>query len=146
MDIKAALYFKDNQKWRQWLEQNHDKSTEVWLVHYKKRSCKTSISLNDSVEEASCFGWIDGKMKSIDEEKFILRYSPRKANSVWSRINKERAGKLIASGRMATAGLVKIEEARKNGYWDSAYSNKTRDEMPADSRRPQLKTRKLGIT
>jgi uncharacterized protein YdeI (YjbR/CyaY-like superfamily) len=87
---------------------------------------------DDAVAEALCFGWIDGKLKSIDEDRFILRYSPRKAKSVWSKINKEKAEKLIASGRMTADGLAKIEEAKKNGYWDAAYTNRTKYEMPDD--------------
>ena len=132
MNIDKALVFKDSQEWRKWLERNANSAQEVWLVHYKKNSGKLSISHNDAVEDALCFGWIDGKLKSIDEDRFILRYSPRKANSLWSRINKEKAEKLIASGRMTTAGLAKIEEAKKNGYWDAAYTNKTKYEMPLD--------------
>jgi uncharacterized protein YdeI (YjbR/CyaY-like superfamily) len=132
MNIDKALSFKDSQEWRQWLETNANSAQEAWLVHYKKNSGKLSIRYNDAVEEALCFGWIDGKMKSIDEDRFILRYSPRKAKSVWSRINKEKAEKLIASGRMTAAGLARIEEAKKNGYWDAAYTNKTKYEMPAD--------------
>jgi uncharacterized protein YdeI (YjbR/CyaY-like superfamily) len=101
-------------------------------VIYKKHSGKSGITYDEALEEALCFGWIDGKMQSIDGEKFILRFSPRKANSVWSKINKERAEKLIKSGRMTEAGLAKIEEARKNGLWETAYTNKKRDEMPPD--------------
>ncbi len=132
MHIDEALYFKNCQEWRTWLDENGDSAQEVWLVHYKKHSHTISISHNDAVEEALCFGWIDGKLKSIDEERFILRYSPRKANSVWSKINKDKAEQLVAQGRMTKAGLAKIEEAKRNGSWDAAYTNKKRDEIPAD--------------
>ena len=71
-------------------------------------------------------------MKSLDDEKYIIRYSPRKAKSVWSKLNKEKAEKLIASGKMTDAGLAKIEAAKKNGYWDSAYTNREIDELPLD--------------
>ncbi|MFH1032369.1 MAG: YdeI/OmpD-associated family protein [Chloroflexota bacterium] len=132
MNVEKALYFKDSQEWRKWLEENSGRSQEVWLVHYKKNSGKTSVSLSDAVDEALCFGWIVGKLKSIDEEKYILRYSPRKPNSVWSNINKVKAENLIASGRMTPAGLARIEEAKQNSLWDGAYTNKKRDEIPAD--------------
>jgi uncharacterized protein YdeI (YjbR/CyaY-like superfamily) len=132
MNKENALYFKNRQEWRWWLEDNHDSVQEVWLLHYKKHSNMTSVSLNEAVEEAICFGWIDGILNSIDKECFILRYSPRKANSVWSKINKDRAEKLISSGRMTSTGLAAIEEAKKNGYWDAAYTNRTRDEVPSD--------------
>ncbi len=132
MDIANALLFKSRQEWRKWLEANASSAQEVWLVHYKKNSGKLSIGHNDAVEEALCFGWIDGKLKSIDKDRFILRYSPRKAKSVWSMINREKAEKLIATGRMTTAGLARIEEAKRNGYWDAAYTNRTKYEMPVD--------------
>ena len=142
MNIDKALYFKNSQEWRTWLDENGDSAQEVWLVHYKKPSHIVSISHNDAVEEALCFGWIDGKLKSIDEERFILRYSPRKANSVWSKINKDKAEQLVAQGRMTKAGLAKIEEAKKNGSWDAAYTNKKRDEIPADLNRALMEDRK----
>jgi len=132
MDADKALHFISRQEWRKWLEENSSSAQEIWLLHYKKHTNKTSVSHNDAVEEALCFGWIDGKLKSIDGDRFILRYSPRKANSVWSKINKDKAEQMIAQGKMTQAGLARIEEARKNGNWDKAYTNRTKDEMPAD--------------
>jgi uncharacterized protein YdeI (YjbR/CyaY-like superfamily) len=131
MDIKA-LYFKNSHEWRHWLSQNHDKEKEAWPVFYKKHSGKTGISYDEALEEALCFGWIDGKMQSFDEEKFVIRFSPRKGSSIWSRANKEKAELLITRGRMTDAGLARIEEAKKKGLWESAYSGKTREEIPAD--------------
>jgi uncharacterized protein YdeI (YjbR/CyaY-like superfamily) len=131
-ELQKALHFKDREKWRSWLSENHDKTDEIWLIHYKKSSGKKGISLNDAVEEALCFGWIDGKLKSIDEEKYILRYTPRKKKSPWSLINKERALRLIEQDRMTAAGMSKIEEARRNGLWDNAYSTSKMEEVPAD--------------
>ena len=141
MEIDKALLFSNSMKWREWLEQNHDKEKDVWLIHYKKDSAKTSVSYNDALEEALCFGWIDSIMKSIDDEKFILKYSPRKIKSVWSKLNKEKAEKLIKLGKMTDAGLVKIEEAKRNGFWDTAYTNKYRDKIPADLNKALLKNK-----
>ncbi|MDD5311929.1 MAG: YdeI/OmpD-associated family protein [Dehalococcoidia bacterium] len=132
MDADKALHCKSRQEWRKWLEENSSSAQEIWLLHYKKHTGKASVSHDDAVEEALCFGWIDGKLKSIDGDKFILRYSPRKSNSVWSKINKDKAEQMIARGRMTEAGLARIEEARKNGNWDKAYTNRIKDEMPAD--------------
>ena len=132
MNQVETIYFKDRTEWRRWLEQNSDHVQEVWLVHYKKHSDQISISHDKAVEEALCFGWIDGKLKSIDKEKYILRYSPRKANSVWSKINKDKAEILIAQGRMTHSGLAKIEDAKKSGIWDTAYTNKLKDKIPTD--------------
>jgi uncharacterized protein YdeI (YjbR/CyaY-like superfamily) len=131
MDVKA-LHFENRKQWREWLEGNHDTESEAWLVHFKKRSATTSVSLDDAVEEAICFGWIDSKLMSIDKERFLLRYTPRKGNSVWSKINKERAERLIASGQMTDAGMATIVEARKRGMWETAYSSRSPEGMPSD--------------
>jgi len=106
--LKKTLYFKNKYKWRIWLEKNHDKLNEIWLIHYKKSLNKQGLNHQDAVEEAICYGWIDSKLKKIDEERFILRYSPRKLKSVWSKINKETAEKMIQKGKMTKAGLEKI--------------------------------------
>ncbi len=132
MNENPVLYFKDKKQWRSWLENNHKNFTEAWLIHYKKSSSKKSISHIDAVEEALCFGWIDSKLKKVDEEKFILKYSPRKPKSVWSKINKEKAVELIASGKMTKAGLEKIEEAKKQGLWDKTYTNLVGEKLPFD--------------
>ncbi|MFC1994801.1 YdeI family protein [Chloroflexota bacterium] len=142
MDLSQVLDFQDSHEWHQWLQLYHNLNNEAWLFIYKKRSNKTGISYEEALEEALCFGWIDGKMQSIDEEKFILRFSPRKDKSVWSKINKEKAGLLILQGRMTSAGLVKIEEAKKNGSWEAAYTNKIRDEIPFDLKEALLKNSK----
>ena len=131
-DLVKAQLFKNKLEWRKWLEKNHDTQTEVWLVHYKKISNKKSISHIQAVKEALCFGWIDSKLKRIDEERFILRYSPRKEKSVWSKINKETAERMIISGEMTEAGLEKINLAKKQGTWESAYTNKVKERLPSD--------------
>jgi len=140
--MENALYFENRKDWRSWLEKNNDKFTGVWLLFYKKGSIKKGITLEESVEEALCFGWIDGKLKKVDDEKFVLRFSPRKANSIWSKINKERAEKLIKSGRMTDGGLAEIEEAKKSGYWNIAYTNTIKEEVPSDLKEALLKDKK----
>lgn len=132
MEFENAIYFKDKADWRQWLEKNHADSNEVWILHYKKSSGTPSVSIAEAGEEAICFGWIDSKMKSIDAEKFILKYSPRRPKSAWSKVNRQRAERMIASGKMTAAGLAAIEAAKKNGFWDAAYAKAVRDEMPLD--------------
>jgi uncharacterized protein YdeI (YjbR/CyaY-like superfamily) len=130
--MENALYFPDKQRWRNWLSENHSAAAEAWLVFYKKNSAKQGLTLPEAVEEAICFGWIDGKLRRIDEERFALRFSPRKAGSVWSKINKERAQKLIDQKKMAPAGLATVEDAKKSGKWDNAYTNQIRDAVPSD--------------
>ena len=130
--MENRLSFMDRNDWRGWLKQNYDKESYVWLLLFKKKFRKKGMTLEDAVEEAMCFGWIDGRLRRVDAESFILRFSPRKAKSVWSLVNKERAERLMKSGRMTEAGLVKILEAKRNGIWDIAYTNKTKDSIPAD--------------
>lgn len=141
MNENPVLFFKNRNQWRRWLEINNKKFKEAWLIHYKKPASKKSISHFEAVEEALCFGWIDSKLKKIDEEKFILKYSPRKQKSVWSKINKEKAEKLIASGKMTQAGLEKIEEAKKQGLWDKAYTNLVREKLPSDLKKSLMKNK-----
>lgn len=139
---EEAFCFKDRNDWRRWLEINHNKEKEAWLIHYKKHAGKIGINHTEAVEEAICFGWIDGKLKKIDDERFMLRYSPRKANSVWSKINREKAEEMIKTGKMMKAGLAKIGEAKKGGFWDEAYTNKEKERMPSDLKKALVKNRK----
>lgn len=103
--------------WRAWLRKNHDVKKEIWLIYYKKHTGKPRIPYNDAVEEAICFGWIDSTVKKIDEEKFVQKFTPRKARSKWSEANKKRALKMIEEARMTEAGLTKIREAKNTGEW-----------------------------
>jgi uncharacterized protein YdeI (YjbR/CyaY-like superfamily) len=142
MELNSALSFKNRDEWRKWLEKNYRKEKEVWLVHYKKHVGKIGIQLEEAVEEALCFGWIDGKLRKVDKERFILRYSPRKANSVWSKLNRERVERLVKSGKMTAAGLSVIEEAKKRGSWNQAYTNLKRDRIPSNLRKALAEDKK----
>lgn len=139
--MESTLHFRDREEWRSWLSKNHDKENYVWLVFYRK-GFGNGVSLEEAVEEAMCFGWIDGKLRKIDNEKFILRFSSRKAKSVWSKINRERAEKLIESGRMTDAGLARIKEAKESGHWNSAYTSKVKWSIPSDLKKAFLKDTK----
>jgi len=105
------------QEWRQWLADNHRLEQSVWLVYYKKNSHKPTVTYQEAVEEALCFGWIDSTKKTMDEERFMQLFSRRKPASVWSRINKEKIRRLMDEGLMTGAGLESIEKAKKNGSW-----------------------------
>lgn len=131
MEIRT-ITFKSSNKWRDWLSQNHDKEREAWLILYRKESGKGGLSYGEALEEALCFGWVDGKMQRLDDEKFALRFSPRKTRSGWSKRNREKAELLIAQGRMTDAGIARIEEAKRNGVWEKAYSSSTTETVPAD--------------
>lgn len=126
------LYFTNRDEWRAWLEANHASAKEVWLVHYKKHTGKADLTYEDAVEEALCFGWIDGLLHRIDDEKYALRYSPRKKGSIWSELNKRRVRKLIKQGRMTEAGIAKIQEAKVNGEWRAARLRENETNLPDD--------------
>ena len=108
----------DARAWRNWLKKYHRSKSSVWLVYYKKHTATPSITYNEAVEEALCFGWIDSTRRTLDEERFTQLFSKRKPNSVWSAINKEKVKKLEAEGRMTSAGRESIEVAKNNGSWD----------------------------
>ncbi len=131
--------------WRAWLAKNHDKAESIWLAHYKKGVAKRSVSYEEAVEEALCFGWIDGLTKGIDAEKFAQRYSPRKPKSIWSVSNINRVERLIAEGRMTPAGLVHVKVAKQNGEWDAAIAREDVSAIPTDLERA-LRKRLAGST
>ena len=135
--------FRDREEWRRWLQENHSTKKEVWIIIEKKRSDRKGLKYREAVEEAICYGWIDSKMQSIDPMRFRQRFSPRKENSIWSKSNKETAEKMIQAGRMAQAGFEKIDEAKRSGKWDTAYSSKTVPTIPDDLER-ELKENKLA--
>jgi uncharacterized protein YdeI (YjbR/CyaY-like superfamily) len=99
-----TLYVEDRGKWRAWLEANAERAPGVWLLHYKKETGRPAIAYADAVEEAVCFGWIDGKIKYLDQARFARLFTPRKPKSKWSRTNIERARKMIKEGKMTAAG------------------------------------------
>ena len=115
---RAPRLFKTRRAWRTWLDRNHDRSKGIWLVYYKKGSGKRSVTYEEALQEALCFGWIDSTVNRVDEERYKQKYTPRSERSVWSASNKARVERLIAEGLMATAGLAKVEAAKRNGSWD----------------------------
>lgn len=104
-----TFYAKDRAAWRAWLRQNSNGANEIWLVFYKKNSGKPTVTYKDAVEEALCFGWIDTKVKTIDEFRYMQRFTPRNPRSPWSPLNIERAKRMIAEGKMTPAGLKAFE-------------------------------------
>lgn len=124
--------FKSKQDWAAWLEKNHLKSADLWLRLAKKDSGLQSVSYKEALEVALCYGWIDGQKKPENAETWLQRFVPRSGRSVWSKINREKALALIASGEMKAAGLEAIENAKTNGRWDSAYDSPSGATVPAD--------------
>src|SRR5690242_14390957 len=110
---------KSRAAWRKWLETNHARAEGVWLISYKKATGKPRLTYDEAVEEALCFGWIDSKPGKLDEERSMLWFAPRKSGTGWSKLNKERVDKLIQAGSMASAGLARVESAKKDGSWNA---------------------------
>jgi uncharacterized protein YdeI (YjbR/CyaY-like superfamily) len=127
MQITNPKYFKNRNEFRKWLEKNHAKQTELWILFFKVHTKKKCLRYAEAVEESLCFGWIDGIVKRIDDERHAQRFTPRKSKSIWSKVNKERAKRMIDAGKMTEAGLIKIKEAQKSGWWQNAYTTTQRD-------------------
>jgi uncharacterized protein YdeI (YjbR/CyaY-like superfamily) len=124
--------FKDRAAWRAWLARNNDKKREIWLAYYKKGTGKKSVSYEEALEEALCYGWIDSTVNKLDAERYIQRYTPRKPKSIWSASNKARIEKLIRDGRMAAPGLAAVETAKRNGAWHALDRVDIKPEIPPD--------------
>ena len=107
VDPSKTLYVPTREAWRKWLAKNHDRATEIWLIYPKKESGEPRVEYNDAVEEALCFGWIDGMTKSLDENRYMQRFSPRRPDSNWSESNRKRYARLLGEGRIAAPGLAK---------------------------------------
>lgn len=105
--------------WRAWLESHHASEAEVWLVFYKRHAAKPTVSYDEAVEEAVCFGWIDGVKRRIDDARYEHRFSPRKAESRWSATNRKRAARMEKAGLMTEAGRKAIRAAKRKGTWHS---------------------------
>jgi uncharacterized protein YdeI (YjbR/CyaY-like superfamily) len=114
--------FNDRAAWRRWLELNHAQDEAIWVVLQKVKSANVGIRYAEALDEALCFGWIDGKVKRIDDDEHVQWFSPRRRNSPWSRRNRDKVGALIREGLMAEAGLAAIEKAKENGRWEAAYA------------------------
>ncbi len=106
-------------EWRAWLRAYHATAPSVWLVFHKKNSGKTGVSYDEAVEEALAFGWIDGRVNAVDNERYKQMFSPRKPRSTWARSNKERVQRLMEQGLMTEAGLAKVEAAKQDGSWEA---------------------------
>ncbi len=131
MSERKQLRPRDRAAWRRWLERNHAKSTGVLLVLKKKSATGRGLMYEDALEEALCFGWIDSKVRSLDENHVLQLFSPRKINSAWSKRNKERVKKLASEGRMAPAGREAIQRAKTTGSW-TALDSVEALEVPKD--------------
>jgi uncharacterized protein YdeI (YjbR/CyaY-like superfamily) len=131
-DGLPTLPFASPTTWERWLDERHAKCEGVWVKIAKKGSGIESVRYPEVLETALCFGWIDGRRESLDERYFLQRFTPRRQRSRWSRINREIAERLIADGRMRSAGLAEVERARADGRWDAAYEGQRSITVPDD--------------
>jgi len=124
--------FEDQDAWAAWLESNHADSPGLWLRHAKKASNLASVSYAEALDVALCYGWIDGQKKSYDESSWLQKWTPRGAKSIWSKINREKALKLIEQARIQPAGLAEVERAKQDGRWEAAYDSHSTATVPDD--------------
>jgi uncharacterized protein YdeI (YjbR/CyaY-like superfamily) len=128
----SILLFDDKKAWLAWLKKNHGKSPGVWLRFAKKNAECGSVSHPEALESALCYGWIDGQKKSDDADYWLQRFTPRSVRSIWSKINRNKALALIASGQMQPAGLKEVERAKNDGRWEAAYDSARTSAIPED--------------
>ena len=117
------LSFRSPAEFRKWLAANHDSSDGIWIRIFKKNSETESITYAEALDEALCFGWIDGQKKPHDEFSWLQKFTRRRAKSGWSKINTGHAERLMRSGKMRAAGRAEIEAAKKDGRWNAAYDS-----------------------
>ncbi|MGH9754811.1 MAG: YdeI/OmpD-associated family protein [Blastocatellia bacterium] len=128
----SLLPFERQKDWAVWLDKNHATSSGVWIKLAKKASGIQSVTYDESLEVALCYGWIDGQKKGYDEASWLQKFTPRGPKSIWSKINTEKATRLIESGKMRPAGLKAVESAKQDGRWDAAYASPSKAVTPSD--------------
>jgi uncharacterized protein YdeI (YjbR/CyaY-like superfamily) len=121
-DPTRTRAFKSEAAFEAWLQANHARETELWLRIYKKGSGKPTVSNVEALDVALCWGWIDGIRKGLDDESFLQRYTPRRARSIWSQVNREHVKRLTAARRMRPPGQRQVAAAKADGRWDAAYA------------------------
>jgi uncharacterized protein YdeI (YjbR/CyaY-like superfamily) len=119
---KKIKAFRSEAAFDSWLRANHARETEIWLRIYKKGAGKATVTNAQALDVALCWGWIDGIRKAFDDESFLQRYSPRRARSIWSQINRHNIARLTAAGRIMPSGQRQVDAAKADGRWDAAYA------------------------
>ncbi len=141
----TKLTFANQEEWETWLDHHGGSSSGAWLRLAKKSAGQPTVSYAQALESALCFGWIDGQKQAENDHYWLQRFTPRTARSIWSKINKEKAEALVASGRMRPAGMREIDRAKQDGRWDAAYASASNSTVPEDLQRaldahPEAKT------
>jgi uncharacterized protein YdeI (YjbR/CyaY-like superfamily) len=130
----TPVYFESREAWEAWLDEHHATAPQAWVKIAKKASGIPSVSYDEAVEVALCYGWIDGQMRSLDSDFYVQRFTPRSRRSRWSKLNREKVARLIETGAMKPAGLREVELAKADGRWDAAYDSPTTATVPDDLR------------
>ncbi|MBN2611084.1 MAG: hypothetical protein JXB00_05970 [Bacteroidales bacterium] len=126
------ISFASGKEWRNWLEQNHQTYAGIWLRIYKKGTGISSINHDEALDEALCYGWIDGQARKYDEESYLQKFTPRRKRSTWSKRNIEHIARLEQEGKMKPSGWKEVEAAKADGRWDKAYDSPRNMEIPED--------------
>jgi uncharacterized protein YdeI (YjbR/CyaY-like superfamily) len=134
-DGLPKIRFASPADWEHWLEDNYAASEGVWIKMAKKGADIESVRYPEVLETALCYGWIDARREALDERYFLQRFTPRRPRGRWSRINREKAERLIADGRMRPAGLTQVQRAKADGRWEAAYEGQRGSVVPDDLRR-----------
>lgn len=137
-----TLPFETKKKWADWLARQYDRSAGVWVKLAKKGTGIPSVTYEEALDVALCYGWIDGQKGSFDDTYWLQKFTPRGAKSIWSKINTEKAERLIASEEMKPSGLKAVEAAKQDGRWDAAYHSQKNISMPEDFQSALSKNRK----
>jgi uncharacterized protein YdeI (YjbR/CyaY-like superfamily) len=124
--------FISSDAWAAWLEEHHTASDGLWLKIAKKGSGLETVTYDQAVEIALCYGWIDGQVRSFDEDYYLQRFTPRRSRSKWSKVNRKKVTELMNRGAMKPAGLREVERAKADGRWDAAYDSPSTATVPAD--------------
>jgi len=132
MEPTESTLFRNAKAFEAWLRKNHAKSDGLWLRIAKRGADEPSVTYPEAVEIALCWGWIDGQKKGLDDQHFLQRFTPRRARSIWSKINVEKVAALIEAGRMQPPGLAQIEAAKADGRWAQAYDGAKTSTVPDD--------------
>jgi uncharacterized protein YdeI (YjbR/CyaY-like superfamily) len=132
MNDLPVILFAQPSDWAAWLDDNHAGSSGLWLRIAKKGSGIASVTYDEALEVALCYGWIDGQKQRYDESSWLQKFTPRRAKSIWSKINRRKAEALIERGQMKPAGLREVERAKQDGRWDAAYDSHSTATVPAD--------------
>jgi len=127
-----VIHFESAADLNEWLDKNHKESSGIWLRIFKKNSGVLSVNYDQALDEALCFGWIDGQVKTYDDQSYIQRFTPRRSRSIWSKRNIEHISRLTNEGRMRPAGMKEAEAAKADGRWENSYDSPSNMTIPED--------------